>query len=196
MTGAQIKGSLQHVQGISCCASGTEGSFCDIFKLNDTENGGSEHWTYQRTNPKTVTWSRNFQARIHSAVHLVNRGLADSTVSKMKAAGVLVDSRVLQHLQRQHRRDQYLAAYKRTVTYKQRNRQRLVKRYKLYDARSKVTESVTYQSGLAMPIVHKKRSSCDHSYAKMCWNCLFLFMNKIWKMTYYLFTWHRSHWLI
>lgn len=78
----------------------------EMTSLNsNTHKVESINRTYQKTNPKTVTWSRNFPARIHSAVHLRNNKLSKSVTDKMQSVGISPSRRVVSHLKKE---EQYM----------------------------------------------------------------------------------------
>lgn len=142
-----------------------------LTKLNsNTQKSESVNRTYSKTNPKLLTWSRNFSPRIHSAVHLRNNGFATSTTTKLRAVGVNPSSRIHRYLQAEDRyinlrtRHSMSAKHRRTV------HQKIKRRYRLYDEnKERRSDDTHYKHNLSMPNMKLKLKSkfSDHSYAKM-----------------------------
>ncbi len=66
----------------------------------NTQKSEAVNCAYTRCNPKHITFSRNFAGHIRAAAHLVNNGLASSTIKKCDSVSVppLCGSKVVKHL--------------------------------------------------------------------------------------------------
>ena len=76
--------------------------------LTSTQKCEAFNRTLERCNPKNVTHSRNFPGRTHTAIHLRNHWLGNSTLLRTKVLGVALKpgSSVIKHL----KQEQYLEA--------------------------------------------------------------------------------------
>ena len=127
--------------------------------LTTTQKSEAMNRAYLRSNPKSITWSRNFRSRIHTAVHMQNVGLVQSTMEKCKKVGapILRNTRVALALKNEERRSTYLALRKKLDKYKQRRCYLRTRKYLLH----RVKDRETYRTGLTDPYVKH-----DHDYAK------------------------------
>lgn len=116
--------------------------------------------TLTRTNPKCVTWSKNFPARANSAAHLVNCGLAESTRVKLAAVGAPLShrTRVFRQLKRKDKTIVSIRRKMRSSLYRTRRSNRRRKTYQLYYLKK---EDVKYLKG----ILDNRQGWADHSYA-------------------------------
>jgi hypothetical protein len=131
----------------------------DLTALNsNTQKSESVNRTYQKTNPKTNTFGRNFPGRIHSAAHLRNNGMALSTVTKMRAAGLHPAVSVHQALGKEEKGIKYRAAYNQSAKHKLAAYRRRKHLYRMYD-NSKNKYSVDYKSNMAMPKLNNNNKS-------------------------------------
>ncbi|XP_041347196.1 uncharacterized protein LOC121367109, partial [Gigantopelta aegis] len=92
-------------------------------KLNtNTQKVESVNRAYTRTNPKQVTFYRNFEARIHSAAHMLNKGILKSTVTRCQLVGAPLTGRIhaLAELKARECEDRYHATRKKTTRYRSR----------------------------------------------------------------------------
>ena len=136
----------------------------DLTEMNtNTQKSESVNRTYSKTNPKIVTWSRNFPARIHSAVHLRNNGFQQSTMKKMHAVGVPPCARVQNYIRTEERAIQQRLKYSMSVRHRQNSFRKIQRLYRLYDKHNEWKED--YKKNIAMPKL-KKHSKTDHSYCK------------------------------
>ena len=126
-----------------------------------TQKSEAFNRTLTRCNPKSVTYKRNFASRIHSAAHLLNSGIADSTAKKCEVVGapLATESRVTAQLKQERQREQYLRIKMKSRKSKARRRQSLKKHFSQY---FKKMEEVHYKKGL---LCEMSQSHADHSYA-------------------------------
>lgn len=104
-------------------------------RLNtNTQKSEAIHRTYSKCNPKTVTMSRNFPGRIHSAAHLVNSGIAKSTIDKCSAVGAPLKkgTRVVRQLLKNQERNDYRRKKGKSVKYRTRRNEVRRQRYRDY----------------------------------------------------------------
>ena len=136
---------------------------------SNTQKSESINRTYQKTNPKLVTWSRNFPSRIHSAVHLRNHGFAASTASKMKAVGVMPSTRLLGYLQAEDRHMKQRLKQRMSIEHRQRAMQKIISKYRRYDQQKTNNKTKPdYAKEISMPklVFKQKPVFNEHSYAK------------------------------
>lgn len=102
-----------------------------------------------RCNPKSVTLKRNFPGRAHSATHLTNCGIAESTRSKCAAVGapLLSGTRVFTQLKHKDQRVRYIRSKMKSPSYKAGRIDRRVQRYQKYHEKNAET-IIYYQKGL------------------------------------------------
>lgn len=137
----------------------------------DTQKSEAVNRAYTRCNPKHITFSRNFPGRVHSAAHLANNGLAQSTMKKCeslrsplprgcKAVRRLIsDSRVIEHKQKMCKSD----------ISKARRAGRRRENYKMYDF-CKAQAVVTYEKNRYDNVTSETRAKNkkrDHCYARL-----------------------------
>lgn len=130
-------------------------------RLNtSTQKSEAVNRTLSRSNPKNVTFKRTFEGRIHSAVHLLNSGIADSTRRKCEAVGapITTGSRVSAQLQQGAKREKYLRKMMKSNKYKSRRRESRQKRYQKYFQKK---EEIHYRQGLLL----ENQGWNEHSYA-------------------------------
>jgi len=138
----------------------------------NTQKTEAVNRSYQRSNPKIVTYSLNFPARVHSAAHLCNNGIGDSTIAKCEALGTPISraSRVARALRSEQIRQNYIAKYQKSPKFKSRRSHLRRGRYWAHDAKK---ETQNYEKGLldktvvkkaAKPVMSKHMS--DHTYYK------------------------------
>lgn len=121
---------------------------------------------YTSTNPKCVTWTRNFPGRIHSAVHRVNNGPGKSTIKLLDAVGASLPqgSRIRRQLVSEDRRAQMLKDCMKSKKAKTNRVKTVLRNYAMYDKRSSdLSNPKTYQKGMHDRTVNKLN---DHSYCK------------------------------
>lgn len=131
-------------------------------RLNtSTQKSEAFNRTLSRCNPKIVTFKRNFPGRIHSAAHLVNSGIGESTIQKCAAVGAPIrrDSRVGGQLLQGSKRERYIREKMKSIKYKKSRRQRSKKLYKMYFDKMEVVE---YRKGL----LEMSQGRAEHSYAR------------------------------
>ena len=114
--------------------------------------------TYSRTNPKGVTFARNFAGRIHSAVHLRNQGIGLSTIQKCQSlsAPITKHSKVERALAAEQTAEQQRANYHKTLKAKASRSSARLQKYKIYSAKK---DRVTYQKNILDNFVS------DHCYS-------------------------------
>lgn len=130
------------------------------FKTN-TQKTESLHRTYSMCNPQHVTFSRNFPASIHTAVHLDSHGIGTSTLMKLEAVSSPLKAHTspVRALQKYEAKQNYHKKYKKSpeaVTRRSSSRKRL------YALHAKKREDILYKKG--MLDVQKKSIKSDHDY--------------------------------
>ena len=135
-------------------------------RLNtNTQKCEAVNRSFNVSNPKSVTWARNFKARIHSAVLHLNQGFAISTIKKCSALGCHLSPSIVQSLKRETKRDKYLALRAKQLTYisyKARRNYLKFQTFKQYDLKHE--NKLTYGKGIAD--VDEKSQMQDHTYNK------------------------------
>lgn len=122
--------------------------------------------------PKGVTYKRNFVGRVHSTVHRLNLGLAESTTIKCKELGAPISkgSRVMRSLHSDHRIAKYQKKRSQLNEQKILRRKRTAAKFQLYDQSKADT---TYRTGLTLMqgtskvkkrVQKQKKQHVDHNY--------------------------------
>ena len=131
----------------------------------NTQKSEAVNSAYVRSVPKFKTFSRNIHGRIHSRVHLLNRGRCLSTLKKLKAIGIRVHHgttvvRQLCALQKRVTNDKKRQS---NIAYKMIRSQSAMKRFNLYDKLTKLKgeQRKTYCKGMLDP-----KAFSDHTYSK------------------------------
>ena len=130
--------------------------------LTSTQKCEAFNRTLQRCNPKTITHSRNFAGRAHTAVHIRNHNFGNSTLLRTKALGAELTrgSSVIKHL----KQDQYVEVYRsKRKLLKETKRLRSMARQRKYDLHAAKYYKVHYRKGIADPKVTKVK---EHGYSK------------------------------
>ncbi len=134
-----------------------------------TQKVESVNRAYLRTNPKCVTMARNFESRIHTAIHTLNTGYETSITMKAAAVGapISVRSRVRRQLKREESLRTRRTKLSRSTRYRRRRATKVKTLYKLH-ARKKSGEPVTYKKHLLdNPLLQWKKSvKADHDYGQ------------------------------
>lgn len=122
---------------------------------SSTQKCESVNARLQKTLPKRLTFYRNVFGRAHTAVHLSNHGIANSTVLRSQAAGAPLTkgSRVITRLVSERRRQRYHRTRQLGMLYKLRRNILRVRRFKMHvkNAADKYKNCVHYKSGLDNP---------------------------------------------
>lgn len=121
--------------------------------------------SHRRSNPKNVTFSKNFEARAHCAVHSVNNGDGES-IAKLcdkVGAGIKPNTRVARQLRSMQRAEKQQKEYKKSPKAKKSRTDSARKKYKLHETVRKEPKlkSETYAKGMRNP-----KLKLDHSYTK------------------------------
>ncbi len=134
----------------------------------NTQKCESVNRSYLRTNPKCVTLRRNFAARIHSAVHTLNVGYANTVIQKTAAVGAKVTGQALKQLKSEQKKRDLRARLARSRPYRRRRVDRVKQAYNLHkQARVSKTEITYRKHMLDMELLrHKKNVVKEHSYAQ------------------------------
>ncbi|CAC5375536.1 unnamed protein product [Mytilus coruscus] len=103
---------------------------------------------YNKSNPKDITFQRNFPARIHSTAHRINHRPGESAVLKCEALGVPLspNSRPIHQLKREDEIYEYHQLRKKNPVVKHERTVSKLERFELYDEKS--VEKETYQKDL------------------------------------------------
>lgn len=121
---------------------------------------------YNRTNPKDITLTKNYDGAIHAAIFDVNNRRSNAMVLKAEAAGspISSSSRVAKQLLSADKTDVNQKKIQRSAKYKKARYQRQIKKYTLYDEKAD-KEATTYEkSQLDPPFVIPSLS--DHDYTQ------------------------------
>ena len=113
---------------------------------------------FSRTNPKNVTFARNAEGRVHSAVHVCNQGIGASTTKKCQALNVPIarGSKVERALTAEQKAEQQRAKYHKTLKAKSSRSNARLHKYKIYSAQK---DRVTYQKNILDNL------TADHCYS-------------------------------
>ena len=163
------KGDLEKLQSLIWYRIGKKA--VDATKFNtSTQKTESVNRSYSRTNPKNITWTRNVDGRIHTAVHMLNRGFANSTIQRLEFLGTPLTpgSLPIKQLRSISNEQIYHRKYHCSLKYKARCAE---KRYKLeYLHRRKQKEKKTKVSYKRDCESKKLQSKPDHTYSKKIYN--------------------------
>ena len=111
------------------------------------------------TVPKNVTFSRNYDARVHAAVHAVNVGISEALVSECHAVGspITPGTRVSRHLLQIQKNQINQKQIKKSAKTKQK---RHMKRKSFFEIHANTkNDPDIYQKNICMP-------KCDHCFSK------------------------------
>lgn len=99
--------------------------------------------------PKNKTFSRNFSARVHSAVNAVNNGIGMSVLKQTEFVGAPITpgSRVTKGLLRRQNKDNQRKVAKKSPATKEKRQKRRKLLYSLYDDRE---AKAHYKTGMAL----------------------------------------------
>ena len=113
--------------------------------------------------PKTVTFSRNFPGRIHSAAAQINRGPGGAIFDQLAAVGCRVapGTRVARALLKMNIQSDRRRAYSRSLKYKL---QRCRRRHYWYRKHNEKKEKDTYRPGMVYETQDTPAALADHSY--------------------------------
>lgn len=137
----------------------------ELTQLNsNTQKSESINKTYQKTNPKLITWSRNFSPRIHSAILLRNNSFAKSTADKMLAAGLRPSTPIKRHLQKEDQRITYRTKHNKSLKPCTMYRKKQVL-YRTYDLKRSEPQP-QYKKEVAMPSLNFTAIQAEHCYSK------------------------------
>lgn len=120
--------------------------------LTSTQKCEAFNRTLQRCNPKSVTHSRNFPGRVHTAVHLMNHKFANSTLLRTKVLGAELThgSSVIKHLKQNQKVEVYVRHRK---TLKESKCLRSATRQRKYDMHAAKNYKQHYRKGISDPKV-------------------------------------------
>lgn len=132
-----------------------------------TQKSEANNRGFNRTNPKNVTFSRNFPARIHSEIHTLNSGIGKSTITQLKAVGTPLPmmSKARTHLLRMQSQSQYIAKRLKTAAAKKARSRNKMRRYHAYKQNK---EDELYRKGMADEEWQNPgpSNSKDHCYSR------------------------------
>lgn len=136
-----------------------------------TQKSEAHHRAYNMTNPKDNTMARNFHGRIHSAVHLLNHGIANSTVQKLEAVNAPLDpgSKCAFRLQSEQKANIKSREYKKSDTAKLNRYGTRMEKYRTYNSASDSNVYTKHESELKYTKPQQKQKPArlgDHSYSK------------------------------
>jgi hypothetical protein len=140
-------------------------NLCRIKFHTSTQKCESVNRAYLKTNSKCITYSRNFEPRIHRVVHSINEGHGSSTLKLCEAVGapLVKGSRAAHHLKQQQNRQNYLRQREGSKTYRCKRKLSRKLKYQLYDQR----RENTYCKSLTDPkIPRKSKPHSEHDYHK------------------------------
>ena len=150
-------------------------------ELLNTQKTEAVNKAISSTAPKNKTFARNYNARVHSGVSGVNRGVGDSIVRQLKFVGAPLAPGILavQQLQTSQRRAEQQKIANKTPMAKRKRYNKKKMLYSLHRARD-IEKSNTYKTGLYfediknnIPVHHDRvmwgySIKKDHLYAKKC----------------------------
>ncbi|CAG2254295.1 unnamed protein product [Mytilus edulis] len=119
-----------------------------------------------RSLPKNVTYTKNFEGRVHSAIHSVNLGPGESllVICKQLGAEISPGSAAEKELKAIQKTDRMQKAYKKSMKYKKERSDTRKHLYKIYE---KHQEEKCYQKNKLMrPVKRTKTQAEDNPYAK------------------------------
>lgn len=164
---------VQQLRAILAKRLGREGIQKTRFNTN-TQHLEALHRKFTACNPKQVTMPRNSEARLHSALHCNNHGLAGSIFKKLELidAPLTRDSRPYNALLSM---EEMIQSQRRHQKSPQAKRHRADRRRASYRMHSKKREKVTYEKDLLLKRVksvkldHQYQSNRepDHAYSKL-----------------------------
>ena len=129
--------------------------------LTNTQKSEAANKAFQTSNPKNITWVRNFPARVHHKVHSLNNGHVGSLLLKLQGAGISLPQGRKSSLLKQLRSvDRHNQAFKSKYVAKRRI-QRAKSRQRKYDLHA----AVHYESGMCNPLPQNLKSLSDHTYS-------------------------------
>lgn len=140
-------------------------NLCRIRFHTSTQKCESVNRAYLRSNSKCITYSRNFEPRIHRVIHDLNEGTGNSTIKLCEAVGapVVKGSRAAHLLKQQESRKNYFKQRQSSKLYKSRRKYYRKLRYRLYDQK----KENDYCKSVTDPKLPKRASAhCEHSYHK------------------------------
>ena len=120
----------------------------------------------RRSLPKNVTYTKNFEGRVHSAIHSVNLGPGESllVICKQLGAEISPGSAAEKELKAIQKTDRMQKAYKKSMKYKKERSNTRKHLYKIYE---KHQEEKCYEKNKLMrPVKRTKTQAEDHPYAK------------------------------
>jgi hypothetical protein len=145
----------------------------------NTQKSEALNRAFSRTNPKGVLFKRNFEGRIHSAIHMRNRGIGDSTEAKCKKLKVPIakNSRVSRGLRYEQRAEKSRSNHHKTTRALIKRRNSRLQKYESYRRKKLQDEEATYQKNMldnqlfTVNIEHsygtRSVTRGDHGYSKL-----------------------------
>ena len=113
--------------------------------------------------PKQLTFSRNYNARVHAAAKAVNRGLGQSICDGVHYMGgkIPAGSTAAKRLYACDKSAQSTKKAHSTMACKQRLKQRKYEAYRNYDEQQ---AEMSYKTGVVLETLNEQLSHVDHSY--------------------------------
>ena len=113
------------------------------------------------TAPRNMTFSRNYTARVHAAVHAVNAGIGEALISECDAVGAPIThgTRITRRLLKMQENDIKQKSRKKSKKSKLRRHLKCKKLYELHENKEKSSDD--YQKDVCMP-----KTLMEHSYCK------------------------------
>ncbi|XP_076113401.1 uncharacterized protein LOC143081050 [Mytilus galloprovincialis] len=130
------------------------------------ENLNAIRKSLRRSLPKNVTYTKNFEGRVHSAIHSVNLGPGESllVICKQLGAEISPGSAAEKELKAIQKTDRMQKAYKKSMKYKKERSNTRKHLFKIYE---KHQEEKSYEKNKLMrPVKRTKTQTEDHPYAK------------------------------
>ena len=124
----------------------------------------------KKATPGSLTFRRNYHARVHSAVHSINNNPGTSIQKLCTAVGspISKSSTIYKETQRMDAESQYQKDRKKTEKYKLARRSARLHRYKIYDRKKNTAAGYTRDGSLEdvlyIPPTQQKPHLRDHSY--------------------------------
>ena len=126
-----------------------------------TQKTEAVHKAYRKSDPKGITYARNFTNRTLSAVSRVNDGIGSSTLRKLETIGAPLTpgNRAAKTLKSMDTGNKYHAKRQKSAHYKLRRSENKLKNFRSYDNLKDI--STVYKKGLT-----DVKVVIDHSYTK------------------------------
>ena len=140
-------------------------------KNKNTQKSEATNRSVRRSLPRNTLYMRNASGRMHSAIHVNNNGIGNSTILKLKKLGLHVPKGTLcmKALKKDHCLARYHKTRQRSKEYRERRRYHCIRRHMQYKSRDHKSQNITYAKGLMDSEQMKQtltRISNEHCYTE------------------------------